>query len=50
MYHIQVGIANRFAGDDPAARVAFTAAKAGSWAGWADYYLAEMGAAPAPTP
>ena len=50
VYHIQVGIANRFAGDDPAARVAFTAAKAGSWAGWADYYLAEMGAAPAPTP
>ncbi|HEX9951619.1 MAG TPA: tetratricopeptide repeat protein [Rubricoccaceae bacterium] len=50
VYHIQIGIANRFAGNDPAAREAFTAAKAGSWAGWADYYLAEMGAAPAGTP
>ena len=50
VYYIQLGIANRFAGNDPAAREAFTAAKAGSWAGWADYYLAEMGDAPAPTP
>lgn len=42
-YYIQVGIANRFAGDDPGARVAFNEAKSGSWASWADYYLAEMG-------
>ncbi|HEX8298938.1 MAG TPA: tetratricopeptide repeat protein [Rubricoccaceae bacterium] len=48
VYYIQLGIANRFAGNDPAAREAFTAAKAGSWAGWADYYLAEMGDAPQP--
>ncbi len=48
VYFIQIGIANRFAGDDDAARAAFTSAKAGSWAGWADYYLAEMG--PVPTP
>ena len=48
VYYIQIGIANRFAGDDAAAREAFTAAKTGSWAGWADYYLAEMG--PVPTP
>ena len=49
MYYIQIGIANRFSGNDPAAREAFTAAKAGTWAGWADHYLAEMGDAPAPT-
>lgn len=49
VFYIQVGIANRFAGNDPAAREAFTAAKTGSWAGWADHYLAEMGDAPAPT-
>ena len=48
VYYIQIGIANRFAGNDAAARDAFTSAKAGSWAGWADYYLAEMG--PVPTP
>ena len=50
VYHIQVGIANRFAGNDPAAREAFTAAKGGSWAGWADHYLGEMGPAPTATP
>ena len=44
-YYIQIGIAQRFAANDPAAREAFEAAKAGSWASWADYYLAEMGAA-----
>lgn len=49
VYYIQIGIANRFAGNDPAAREAFTAAKMGTWAGWADHYLAEMGDAPAPT-
>ena len=42
-YYIQVGIANRFAGDDPAARIAFEAARTGSWSSWADHYLAEMG-------
>ncbi len=47
-YYIQVGIANRYAGNDAAARDAFTQAKAGSWAGWADFYLADMG--PVPTP
>lgn len=50
VFYIQIGIANRFAGNDPAARVAFEAAKAGSWAGWAEHYLAEMGDAPAPAP
>ena len=49
VFYIQIGIANRFAGNDPAAREAFTAAKTGSWAGWADHYLAEMGDPPAPT-
>ncbi len=44
-YYIQLGIAKRTTGDDPGAREAFTAAKAGSWAGWADYYLADMGPA-----
>lgn len=42
-YYIQVGLANRFAGDDDAARVAFEGAKTGSWSSWADHYLAEMG-------
>jgi tetratricopeptide (TPR) repeat protein len=50
VFYIQIGIANRFAGNDPAARAAFESAKAGSWAGWADHYLAEMGPAPATTP
>ena len=44
-YYIQLGISKRLTGDDPGAREAFTSAKAGSWAGWADYYLAEMGPA-----
>ncbi|HEX8384663.1 MAG TPA: tetratricopeptide repeat protein [Rubricoccaceae bacterium] len=48
VFYIQIGIANRFAGNDPAARAAFEAAKAGSWAGWAEHYLAEMGDAPMP--
>ena len=47
-YYIQVGLANRFAGDDAAARIAFQEAKTGSWSSWADHYLAEMGDAPAP--
>lgn len=45
-YYIQIGIAQRFSANDPAAREAFEAAKSGSWASWADYYIAEMGAAP----
>jgi tetratricopeptide (TPR) repeat protein len=49
-FYIQLGIANRFAANDPAARAAFESAKAGSWAGWADHYLAEMGPAPTTTP
>lgn len=44
-YYIQLGIAQRLSGNDPAAREAFTQAKSGSWAGWADYYLADMAAA-----
>lgn len=42
-YYIQLGIANRQAGNDAAARSAFESAKAGSWASWAEYYLREMG-------
>ena len=44
-YYIQLGIAQRLSGDDAAARESFTQAKSGSWAGWADYYLADMATA-----
>lgn len=41
-FFIQLGIAHKGAGNSDEAREAFTAAKEGAWASWADYYLNEM--------
>ncbi|HIG73709.1 MAG TPA: hypothetical protein EYQ24_03765 [Bacteroidetes bacterium] len=41
-FFIQLGIAQKGAGNTDEAREAFTSAKEGSWAAWADYYLNEM--------
>ncbi|OZC01958.1 hypothetical protein BSZ36_02550 [Rubricoccus marinus] len=41
-YFIQLGLAHMGAENEDAAREAFTAAKEGSWASWAEYYLNEM--------
>lgn len=40
--YIQLGLAQRAAGDTAAARASFEAAREGSWSGWADHYLREM--------
>lgn len=42
--YIQLGLAQRAAGDMAAARAAFEAAREGAWASWADHYLREMDA------
>ncbi len=44
-YFIQLGLAHMGAENEAGAREAFTAAKEGSWASWAEYYLNEMEAA-----
>ena len=43
-YYIQLGLAQKGAGDTDAARASFESAKAGSWASWADHYLRELDA------
>lgn len=40
--YIQLGLAQRAAGDGTAARTSFESAREGSWSGWADHYLREM--------
>ena len=42
---IQLGLAQRAAGDTAAARTAFEAAREGAWASWAAHYLRELDAA-----
>ncbi len=42
--YIQLGLAQRSAGDTAAARASFESAREGSWSGWADHYLREMDA------
>ncbi len=46
--YVQLGLAQRAAGDTAAARAAFEAAQSGSWASWASHYLREMDTAAAP--
>ena len=41
-FFIQLGIAQRGTGNSDEARESFNAAKEGSWAAWAEYYLNEM--------
>lgn len=42
--YVQLGLAQRAAGDTAAARTAFEAAREGAWASWAEHYLREMDA------
>lgn len=43
--YVQLGLAQRAAGDTAAARAAFEAAREGAWASWAAHYLRELDAA-----
>lgn len=43
--YVQLGLAQRAAGNTQAAREAFEAAREGSWSGWAEHYLRELDAA-----
>ena len=40
--YVQLGLAQKAAGDTAAARTSFEAAREGSWSDWADHYLREL--------
>ena len=44
-FYIELGLAERGAGNTDAARAAFEQARTGSWSAWADHYLGELDAA-----